>query len=169
MITKCLAFYNWNQKKQLKCKSQTDTDTWATVDVSWYWSSLTCMTIGTYLLLTHQQPFIINFAGQIFSYFQAWPHNLSRLGYVITSLLVQYLIPLFIVTIAYIMVARAFHVSTEKLSAGSLSIRARRKISRRKRTDILLTVISLVFFVSWAPLNILNVAVNVNNPFKVNL
>ena len=44
-----------------------------------------------------------------------------------------------------------------------------RKINRRRRTNIILTVISSVFFVSWAPLNILNVVINTANPFEVKL
>ena len=44
-----------------------------------------------------------------------------------------------------------------------------RKINRRRRTNIILTVISSVFFVSWAPLNILNVVINTSNPFEVKL
>ena len=84
-----------------------------------------------------------------------------------SGLVFQYLIPLTIVTMAYIMVARAFRISTENQRAGSLSSSMMRKLSRRKRTDILLTPISLLFFLSWAPLNVLNAVINVENPFKV--
>ena len=89
------------------------------------------------------------------------------MAYVLSGLVFQYIVPLCIVTMAYIMVARAFRISTERMLAGSLSCRMMRKISRRKRTDILLTLISLLFFLSWAPLNVLNVVINTANPFKV--
>jgi hypothetical protein len=84
-----------------------------------------------------------------------------------TGLFIQYLAPLIIVTMAYIMVARAFHISSDKLMASRPSSSKMRKLRRRKRTDILLTFISLLFFLSWAPLNALNVVINVQNPFKV--
>ena len=91
----------------------------------------------------------------------------SRLAYVISGLVIQYLIPFIIVTMAYIMVARAFHISTEKMKTVSLKSGMIRKQTRRKRTDILLTVISILFFLSWAPLNALNAVINIENLFEV--
>ena len=99
--------------------------------------------------------------------FQSWTPPHSRLAYVISGLVIQYLIPFIIVTMAYIMVGRAFHISSDKLMASRPSSSKMRKLRRRKRTDILLTFISLLFFLSWAPLNALNVFINVQNPFKV--
>ena len=78
--------------------------------------------------------------------FQSWNLPHSRLAYVISGLVIQYLIPFIIVTMAYIMVARAFHISTEKMKTVSLKSGMIRKLTRRKRTDILLTVISILFF-----------------------
>ena len=87
---------------------------------------------------------------------------------VITGVMLQYVLPLFSVIIAYIMVANSFRVSTKKLEDLSLSRRMMGKIRRRRRTDILLTVISLLFFLSWAPLNVLNLVINADNPFQAN-
>ena len=104
----------------------------------------------------------------LFHYLQSWTPPFSRLSYVISGVVFQYLVPLCIVTIAYIMVANSFHASSTKMfSNGVPSRRTLRKIKRRRRTDILLTVISLIFFLSWAPLNVLNVVISIVNPFKV--
>ena len=104
----------------------------------------------------------------LFHCLQSWTPPFSRLAYVISGVVFQYLVPLCIVSIAYIMVANSFHASSTKMfSDGIPSKRTLRKIKRRRRTDILLTVISLNFFLSWAPLDVLNLVISIVNPFKV--
>ena len=56
-------------------------------------------------------------------------------------------------------------ISDKKINATKP--KALRKINRRKNTNRILMIISIVFFVSWAPLNILNIIINTENPFKV--
>ena len=98
-------------------------------------------------------------------YHQSWQPWVSRLVYVYSSLLLQYLVPTIIVVISYAMIYRKIKISDKRITATQQS--ALRKMNRRKRTNCILTTISIVFFVSWAPLNILNVIINTENPFKV--
>ena len=80
-------------------------------------------------------------------------------------MLLQYLLPTLIVVISYAMIYRKIKIADTNITATQHS--ALRKMNRRKRTNFILTTISIVFFVSWAPLNILNVIINTDNPFKV--
>ena len=102
-----------------------------------------------------------------FCYHQYWPPWASRLVYVYTSLLVQYLLPTIIVVISYTMIYRKIKTSDKRVTSNNQHT-AQRKMNRRKRTNFILAATSIVFFVSWAPLNILNVIINTENPFKVN-
>ena len=65
-----------------------------------------------------------------------------------------------IVALAYIRIYFAFKSSQQRSNPSVLSATAIRKKNRRRRTNILLTLISLIFFVSWAPLNIFTVVTN---------
>ena len=85
--------------------------------------------------------------------------------YVYSGLMVQYLLPTLIVVVSYAMIYRRIKISDKKINATKP--KALRKINRRKNTNRILMIISIVFFVSWAPLNILNIIINTENPFKV--
>ena len=95
---------------------------------------------------------------------QSWPPHL-HLVYVYIGLMVQYLLPALIVVVSYAMIYRRIKISDKKINATKP--KALRKINRRKNTNRILMIISIVFFVSWAPLNILNIIINTENPFKV--
>ena len=97
--------------------------------------------------------------------FQAWAPPFSRLTYVYTSLVLQYILPSMVVAGAYLSVYTVLRNSTNKMTRESSKPRMLRQIHRRKKTNIILTLISFVFFISWAPLNILNVIINIYNPF----
>ena len=64
-----------------------------------------------------------------------------------------------VVFITYSMVYKKFKQSTDRSmnTSESPSNKVLRSIRRRRRTNILLVLMSLVFFVSWAPLNIVSV------------
>jgi hypothetical protein len=47
--------------------------------------------------------------------------------------------------------------------------RQARKLARRKKTNQMLISVSLVFFLSWAPLNLLNLFLEIHGPFEVHL
>jgi hypothetical protein len=40
-------------------------------------------------------------------------------------------------------------------------------MARRKRTNLMLVLVSLTFFISWAPLNIFNIILDLTNALKV--
>ena len=42
-----------------------------------------------------------------------------------------------------------------------------RKLARRRKTNLMLIIVSLVFFISWAPINFYNLVLDVVHPFKV--
>jgi hypothetical protein len=51
---------------------------------------------------------------------------------------------------------------------SSFIVRRRaRQMQRRKRTNFMLVLVSLTFFISWAPLNIFNIILDLTNAFKV--
>ena len=89
--------------------------------------------------------------------------------YSITSLIMQYIIPSFIVACTYIKMYYIFRKSTKKLTTSSTSSKIIRIAHRRRRTNIILMLISAVFFISWAPLNVLTILIKTANPFTVRL
>ena len=100
-------------------------------------------------------------------FLQAFPSPLSSLFYSFTSLLMQYIIPSIIVACTYLKMYFIFRESTKKLTAPATSFKILRNAQRRKRTNIILMLISAVFFISWAPLNILTILIKTANPFTV--
>ena len=45
--------------------------------------------------------------------------------------------------------------------------RSNRKMARRKKTNLMLIMVSLVFFLSWAPINVYNLVLDIGHPFEV--
>ena len=48
------------------------------------------------------------------------------------------------------------------------SHRRARQMKRRKKTNRLLITVSVIFFLSWAPLNIFNIVIDIFDPFQNN-
>ena len=44
-----------------------------------------------------------------------------------------------------------------------------RKLARKKKTNLMLIMFSLVFFLSWAPINIYNLVLDIVHPFQVTI
>ena len=42
-------------------------------------------------------------------------------------------------------------------------------MARRRKTNLMLVLVSVLFFISWAPLNIFNTVLDVTSLFKVNI
>ena len=99
-----------------------------------------------------------------YRYFQDWTNDTNQLIYTIVCLLVQYLIPSLCVGIIY---ARISNTITKSHSHKFSKQIARRKIRRTNKTNRMLMMVSLVFFISWAPLNIFNLVLDIFSPFKV--
>ena len=99
-------------------------------------------------------------------FLQAFPSPLSSLFYSFTSLLMQYIIPSIIVACTYLKMYFIFRESTKKLKTSNSAFKII-NAQRRKRTNIILMLFSAVFFISWAPLNILTILIKTANPFTV--
>ena len=96
---------------------------------------------------------------------QDWPDESHHLAYTLVCFTIQYLIPCLLVGSIYIRVCCAF---TARLSmAGMNTNKNNRKLARRKKTNLMLILVSLVFFLSWAPINIYNLVLDIGHPFKV--
>ncbi|XP_049862343.1 neuropeptide F receptor-like [Schistocerca gregaria] len=109
-----------------------------------------------------------------------WPVEHGRLYYSIFSLIVQYLLPIITVTVAYSRICHKLRyryvnssIANGKSGSGDAkascsthtSVRRKPKDDRRmKRTNSLLYSIALIFCISWLPLNIFNLVMDLWNP-----
>ena len=105
--------------------------------------------------------FLKSFLGNI----KNWPNINYHLIYTITCFLIQYLLPSIIIGFIYWKVCKSFPII--QTNSKKPNIRLMRKMARRRRTNNILIGISLVFFICWAPINILNISLNINTMFKV--
>ena len=115
--------------------------------------------------------------------YEEWPKHLSKIAYVYTCLMVQHILPSIFIIVAYFRIYKTFETSSKRTEMFSakvffipniqnvqcFSFQDYRKMNRRRRTNIILSIICIVFFVTWAPLNILNVIINTKNPFQVSV
>ena len=60
-------------------------------------------------------------------------------------------------------------IRLEPISSSSSTLRQARKMARRRKTNLILISVTLVFFVSWAPLNILNMFLEFQRPVEVSV
>ncbi|KAK4319864.1 hypothetical protein Pmani_009250 [Petrolisthes manimaculis] len=90
--------------------------------------------------------------------FEDWPLSHGRAYYSILVMAVQYCLPIVTVSIAYARIYR-------KLSCRMVSDRTRKEDIRMRKTNTLLVSIALIFCLSWLPLNLYNVVVDLHNPF----
>lgn len=90
--------------------------------------------------------------------FEDWPLSHGRAYYSILVMAVQYCLPIVTVSIAYARIYR-------KLKCRMASDKTRREDMRMRKTNTLLVSITLIFCLSWLPLNLYNVVVDLHNPF----
>ena len=83
------------------------------------------------------------------------------------ALLCQYIVPVIVVVSAYSMVSRAFHASSRRLKESEISMSVTRKMMRRRKTDIRLILTATTFFLSWLPINLFIMMMNVLDSMKV--
>jgi len=96
--------------------------------------------------------------------YENWSHIHHHLAYTIICFLVQYLIPCISIGYIYCRVCRALpNIVT---NAPRTNIRMIRKMARRKRANIILVGVSLIFFICWAPINVLNIFMNISTMFN---
>lgn len=97
--------------------------------------------------------------------FERWPIKHGRGFYSVFSMFFQYLLPIFIVSIAYARICRK--LTTRMGTKGTkLKEKQARDKKRVKKTNTLLISIALIFGISWLPLNILNVVADFFDPFS---
>ena len=97
--------------------------------------------------------------------FQNWTNINHHFTYTIICFLVQYLIPSIIIGCIYYKVCKSF--PNIRTNAPETNMRMMRKMARIKRANIILVGVSLIFFICWAPINILNIFMNISTMFKV--
>jgi hypothetical protein len=96
--------------------------------------------------------------------YEGWEAEYGRLPYSSTCLLIQYLIPSAIVALAYTRISQKLDHQTNSVFS---SHKKSRQLARRKRTNSLLIVVSFIFFLSWAPINTLNIISDLSGKTKV--
>jgi neuropeptide Y receptor len=107
---------------------------------------------------------------------EEWPIEHGRAYYSLFSLVVQYVLPIITVSVAYSRICHKLKyryvnssaVGSSSKNKGCTVSTNRRKPKnekRMKRTSSLLVSISLIFCISWLPLNIFNLVVDYWNPF----
>jgi len=101
--------------------------------------------------------------------YEEWPTAHGRAYYSIFTILIQYVVPIIVVSVAYARICKKLRhrmkpggttletCATERRS-GSTS--AAKDQSRVRRTNALLISIALIFGISWLPLNVFNVLVD---------
>ncbi|XP_065088799.1 neuropeptide F receptor [Ochlerotatus camptorhynchus] len=94
-----------------------------------------------------------------------WPMARGRVYYSVFTLCVQYVLPILIVSIAYLriylklkhrLVVTTTTISTNANSKDLQPVRERERGRRMQRTNYLLISIALIFGISWLPLNLFN-------------
>ncbi|CAG0902057.1 unnamed protein product [Darwinula stevensoni] len=110
---------------------------------------------------------IENYPKHIQFCFEDWPITRGRAMYSIFSFVFQYIIPIATVSTAY---TQIYFKLQGRLGTGILKessqARQEREDIRIRRTNKLLLSIALIFCVSWLPLNLFNLFVDLFNPFE---
>ena len=97
--------------------------------------------------------------------FKSWPTPTVGKMYAVASILVQFIFPFIIFMVVYIKIYNKFRQSTNNITSAQ-NVR-QSHIQRRRRTNILLFLISLMYLVSWAPINIFTIIIKFTNITEV--
>ncbi|KAK5644811.1 hypothetical protein RI129_006111 [Pyrocoelia pectoralis] len=94
-----------------------------------------------------------------------WPIAHGRAYYSIFSLVVQYILPIIIVSVAYLRIyfKLRYRFAAGFVSKEDTSQNSRRQLRGRKlqRTNLLLVSIAVIFCISWLPLNLYNLIADI--------
>ncbi|CAL8078084.1 unnamed protein product [Orchesella dallaii] len=113
---------------------------------------------------------------------EEWPTKHGRAYYSIFTIIIQYAVPIVVVSVAYAQICKKLRyrmrpggrcvetsggtvVTRSGESARNGSIQRDRDQARVRRTNSLLISIALIFGISWMPLNAFNVIVDLFEPF----
>ncbi|XP_023321289.1 neuropeptide F receptor [Eurytemora carolleeae] len=90
---------------------------------------------------------------------ETWVNNGARIVFTVSCFVLQYLLPSLIILRIYLSICRKFKNSQSRSETRRPnSFISRRKMERRLKTNRLLISASVVFFLSWLPLNIFNLS-----------
>ncbi|XP_017461766.1 PREDICTED: neuropeptide F receptor-like, partial [Rhagoletis zephyria] len=95
-----------------------------------------------------------------------WPLSNGRFYYSTFSLCVQYVVPIVIVSGAYLGIYRKLQSRTTVVAMQTPQRKAERG-RRMQRTNCLLITIALIFGISWMPLNLFNLYADMRSPVAV--
>jgi hypothetical protein len=97
----------------------------------------------------------------------------GRAYYSVFSIIIQYVVPITVVSVAYFRICKKLRYrmkpgcrSAENPSGGRRGGSVRKDQARVRRTNALLISIGIIFGISWMPLNVFNLVVDIFNPFK---
>ncbi|KAH9515873.1 Neuropeptide Y receptor [Dermatophagoides farinae] len=89
---------------------------------------------------------------------EKWPIDNGRAYYSVLSMLIQYVGPIIIVSVVYARLCIKLRSRTLRRTSTTQLPKLRTRLQRRMRkTNLLLISIALIFFISWLPLNVLNI------------
>jgi neuropeptide Y receptor len=96
-----------------------------------------------------------------------WPFDHGRAYYSVFTLIIQYIVPIMIVSAAYLRISYKlrYRFATGFVSSEESSQKGRRQLRGRRlqRTNILLGSIAIIFCISWLPLNLFNLIADLSN------
>ncbi|XP_054262500.1 neuropeptide F receptor-like isoform X2 [Macrosteles quadrilineatus] len=92
---------------------------------------------------------------------ESWPSQELKLLYSVCILLIQAVIPALVVVVVHARISSHLHAHAKTQRD---SRRAQRELARNKRTTVLLSVVAVLFAVSWTPLGVFSLASEVISP-----
>ena len=109
--------------------------------------------------------------------FEEWPTEYGRAAYSAIVMLLQYCLPILTLVLAHARICNRLrdrmihsgHTSTPAVAATSSSSspnKTHRRGNRMRKTKKLLIMIAVIFCLSWLPLNLYNIIVDIHNPFS---
>ncbi len=132
----------------------------AIICIIWTISLLLTIPYGLYMQVSR-----LNFTGENEYYCEEdWPTEYYRKIYGTLTVLLQFLLPFFVVTFCYICVSIRLNDRAKTKPGAKTTKKEELDRDRKKRTNRMLIAMVLVFGLSWLPLNV----VNVLNDFYVN-
>jgi neuropeptide Y receptor len=146
--------------------------------------TLACVLAAPLFIMRNLQTVDVNFPemhlNTIHFCIEDWPYLNGRAYYSIFSIIIQYALPITVVSVAYFRICKKLRYRmkpggrvTENPSScgenGTAGLRTgsvRKDQARVRRTNMLLISIALIFGVSWMPLNAFNLLVDLFDPFE---
>ena len=98
--------------------------------------------------------------------YEDWPHEYGRAMYSAVVMLLQYCFPILTLVLTYTRICNRLRKRVISAEASEEHDSSRRREARIKKTKKLLVSLTLMFCLSWLPLNLYNIIVDIKNPFE---